>query len=127
MTMGSQARRFTGFDARTTARLLLAAWLILLATTAGPIATAFLVTPEDLESRRVVLSPPCEFKRVTGRECASCGMSRGFAALAHGRFREAYEYNRATPVLFVAFLVVAALSIKLALRAAADARAAALG
>ncbi|MBL9022159.1 MAG: DUF2752 domain-containing protein [Myxococcales bacterium] len=61
---------------------------------------SFAVTPEDIESGRVVLSPTCHFKLVFGRECWTCGMTRAFTALSHGRLTDALAYNRGAPLLY---------------------------
>ncbi|HEY8849503.1 MAG TPA: DUF2752 domain-containing protein, partial [Thermoanaerobaculia bacterium] len=35
----------------------------------------------------------CLIKRVTGRPCWGCGMTRAIASLLRGRFRQAFRYN----------------------------------
>ena len=35
----------------------------------------------------------CLIKRVTGRRCWGCGMTRAIASLLRGRFRKAVRYN----------------------------------
>ena len=35
----------------------------------------------------------CLIKRVTGRPCWGCGMTRAIASLLRGRFRQAVRYN----------------------------------
>ena len=109
-------RRYWDVDDRTTARMLLLAWVILFGITAGPVVTAFVVTPEAIESGAVVLSPPCPYKKATGHDCPSCGLSRGFSALAHGRWTDARRYHTATPVVFVVFVVVAGWAARLGVR-----------
>ncbi len=86
---------------------LLATALFLLAVSAIPLAISFAVTPEDIESGRVQLSPPCPYKAAHGAPCASCGLTRGFAALSHGRLTDAQRYNPAAPWLYLAFWLVA--------------------
>ncbi len=63
------------------------------------LALSFAVTPEQIESGEVVVAPTCTWKRVFGRPCPTCGLTRGFAALSHGRLDDATHYNRG--VLFV--------------------------
>lgn len=64
------------------------------------LVVSFSVTPEDIETGRVVLSPTCHFKATFGRECPTCGLTRAFCALSHGRLGDAQRYNRAAPALY---------------------------
>ncbi|HEU4539014.1 MAG TPA: DUF2752 domain-containing protein, partial [Polyangiaceae bacterium] len=64
------------------------------------LVVSFAVTPEDIEAGRVVLSPACHFKATFGRECPTCGLTRAFCALSHGRLDDARRYNRASPPLY---------------------------
>jgi len=43
--------------------------------------------------------PPCQFARVTGRPCPSCGMTTAFAWVARGRFDRAWGANPAGSLL----------------------------
>jgi uncharacterized ParB-like nuclease family protein len=61
------------------------------------------VTPEDIEQGRVVLSPPCVWKQITGAPCPTCGLTRAFCALGHGRLGEALQLHVASPVVYLAF------------------------
>ncbi|MCX7847172.1 MAG: DUF2752 domain-containing protein [bacterium] len=36
---------------------------------------------------------PCLFRRVTGLPCATCGLTRSLASLAHGSWQRAYAYH----------------------------------
>ncbi len=52
----------------------------------------------------------CPFHNLTGTPCPGCGLTRSFVALGHGRFRDAFFYHPAGPVLFagmLAYLVLA--------------------
>jgi hypothetical protein len=52
-----------------------------------------MITPEDLESGRVVLSAGCSVLRDTGRPCSTCGVTRGLAAMGHLQVLRAWHYN----------------------------------
>lgn len=45
----------------------------------------------------------CVWKRVTGRACGGCGLTRGFVQLAHGHPIAALRLNPLTPVVFLWF------------------------
>lgn len=102
------------------AKLRLLAFGILGVALAGALALSFVVTPEDIESGRVVLAPSCPSKRFLGIECLSCGMTRAFCALGHGRWSEALDYNRASPLVFAAFGIGAVLALRAGARALGD-------
>ena len=36
----------------------------------------------------------CVFRRITGKPCPGCGMTRAVSSVMHGRFREGYRYNK---------------------------------
>lgn len=109
----------------TDARLRVLAFGIAFVTLLTALVVSFAVTPEAIESGRIVLSPPCPTKYFFGFECASCGMTRAFAALGHGRLSDALAYNRGAPIVWVAFWVLAALSLRGMVRAGRDWRASA--
>lgn len=94
-----------------------------LAMLALPLAISFLVTPEDIESGRIVLSPPCAFRRVFGRPCPTCGLTRGFAALSHGRLALATQYNPLTVPVYGAFWLGSIAALVLGARSALSLRA----
>lgn len=75
-------------------------WTVLFVAFAGVLGTSLLVTPDDIEAGRVLLSPSCPTQVLFGKPCPTCGMTRGFAALGHGRWDEALRHNRGTPVAF---------------------------
>jgi hypothetical protein len=108
--------------ARTDALGRLIAFGLAAAMAWGALAVSFLVTPEEIDSGRVVLSPPCTFKQMLGAECPSCGLSRSFAALSHGKWSDSLGYNRAGPVIYAAFWLGGAAALWAAARAAADLR-----
>ncbi len=80
-------------------------WAYLTLVCATPLAISVLVTPEDIESGRVALTPTCRTLAETGKPCWSCGLTRGFAALGHGRWSDARTYHRGAPWLFGAFWI----------------------
>lgn len=43
-----------------------------------------------LERRRSL----CLIKNLTGKPCPGCGMTRAISSASHGRFRQAFRYNR---------------------------------
>lgn len=91
----------------------------------GALAISFVVTPEDIDSGRIALSPTCMSRRIFGVECPTCGLTRGFAALSHGRWSDALSYNRGAPVWYGAFWlggVASAWSLLCAVRDATRAR-----
>lgn len=75
---------------------------VLLAPLCLAFLVSFLVTPEELESDRVVLGPPCLFLRLFGAPCPSCGMSRAFCAISHGEFMRALQFNSASLLIYAA-------------------------
>jgi hypothetical protein len=97
--------------AREARRAALLASGLLFALFGASLGVSFAVTPEDIESRRVVLSPPCHLKTLLGRECPTCGLTRAFSALSHGRADDARRYNRGAPALYVAWWAAAAAAL----------------
>lgn len=49
----------------------------------------------------------CTFRRITGRPCPTCGMSRSWNALARGKVADSVRFHPFGPALFVAALVAA--------------------
>ena len=52
-----------------------------------------------------VFDVDCLFKSIFGILCPGCGLTRGFRALFHGDFKEAFFYNILTIPIFL-FLVI---------------------
>lgn len=50
-------------------------------------------------------STGCYFKHFAGVPCPACGLTRGFIAIAHGRYSEAFGLNPMGPVLYLAFFL----------------------
>jgi Protein of unknown function (DUF2752) len=80
------------------------AWGTLIVAFGGVIVVSFVVSPEDIASGAVWLSPECPMRLLLHRECPTCGMTRAFAAIGHGQWNEALGYNRAAPIVFFAFV-----------------------
>jgi hypothetical protein len=78
----------------------LASWLVLALAMSFVLVTATLLTPRALEEGRAWFVPTCPTKALLGRDCPTCGMTRAFAALAHGRLTDALGYNRGSPFAF---------------------------
>ena len=106
----SRAARFLARLDRAELGGLLTLAAFVLAVSFVPLAVSFAVTPEDIESGRVQLSPPCPYKASHGRECASCGLTRGFSAMSHGRIADARRYNAGAPWLYLGFWLLAGAS-----------------
>ena len=99
----------SSFERRHHASLGIAG-LALLLPLALALVTSFVVTPEDIESGRVSLTPTCAYRQLFGRPCPTCGLTRGFSALSHGRFDEASRYNFLSIPLYGIFWLGAAAS-----------------
>ena len=99
----------SSFERRRHASLGIAA-LALLLPLAIALATSFVVTPEDIDSGRVSLTPTCAFRQIFGRPCPTCGLTRGFSALSHGRLDEASRYNFLSIPIYGIFWLGAAAS-----------------
>lgn len=87
--------------ARRQQALVLCLGLAVLALVAlGGLVVSFLVTPEDIETGRVVLSPPCAARLLFGVDCPVCGLSRAFCAISHGELTRAMHYHALAPILY---------------------------
>jgi len=49
---------------------------------------------------RVTVPASCSFRRLAGHDCPGCGLTRSFISLAHGQWRQAWQYNPAGPLWF---------------------------
>ncbi len=76
-------------------------WGVLAAVLAFMLVVSFLVSPDDIDSGKVWLTPTCPSKRFFNVECPTCGMTRAFSALSRGHFRDAMEYNRGAPLFYL--------------------------
>lgn len=71
------------------------------------LAVSLAVTPDDLDSGRVQLTPTCLSLSLLGRPCPSCGMTRAFVALSHGQIARAQRHNRAALPFYGLFWLLA--------------------
>lgn len=92
-------RWFRALDRNELLGILIAAAFFVLFS-GVPLGVSFAVTPADIESGRVRLSPPCEYKATHGEPCPTCGLTRGFAALSHGDLHDALAHNRWSLLLY---------------------------
>ena len=76
----------------------LTAWGALLVAMSTLLIASMVITPEALLDERAWFVPRCPTRALLGRECLTCGTTRAFAAIGHGRLREALRYNRGAPV-----------------------------
>lgn len=75
----------------------LAASIVLL-----PVLTAPFLLPAETIYR---LEPVCEWKARHNRECALCGMTRGFLAISRGEFQRASSLNRGSVPLYFGLIL----------------------
>lgn len=62
---------------------------------------SFVFNPERLPNVSL-----CWFRRLTGLPCPGCGLSRGFCAISHGRFADAWDFNPFSFLFYPACLAV---------------------
>ncbi len=93
---------FRALDRAELTGMLCAGGFILLLS-GGPLAISFAVDPADIESGRIRLSPPCQYKATHGEACPTCGLTRGFALLSHGELQRAAGQNRWSLAVYVGF------------------------
>lgn len=91
VTSRADDRRRLFFAAGSAFVLVLAALL----TTDGE-SVALAVGGWTVESPHV-----CLFRHLTGLDCAGCGLTRSFVAVAHGDWSRAWTFHRMGPLLFV--------------------------
>ena len=73
---------------------------------AAVLATSFVFTPESLPD-----VPLCPMRAWLGVSCPGCGMTRGFCAIVHGHFAQAWSFNPFAFVFFGAAVVLALLPL----------------
>lgn len=95
-----------------------AAALAVFAPLALALAISFAVTPDDIDSGRVVLTPACPWSRLLRAPCPTCGLTRAFSALSHGDLDDARGHHRGALPVYALFWLGAAASAIVALRSA---------
>ena len=77
-------------------------------TREGPIGRLDVPPNRRLPTRALESAPTlCTFRRITGRRCPTCGMTRSWNALARGRVVDSVRFHPFGPLLFGAALVAA--------------------
>jgi hypothetical protein len=77
-------------------------WLVLPALAIG---LSLVLTIRDAREVLVpVINRPlpelCSFRRMTGLDCAGCGLTRSFIAIGHGQLADAWQYHPAGLLLY---------------------------
>lgn len=67
----------------------------------GIVALSFILGPSFWQG----LPEMCAFEAMTGLPCPTCGITRSFAATAHGHLGLAFHYHALGPFAFVATLL----------------------
>jgi hypothetical protein len=80
---------------------IITSWLVL---SAG--VFFILVIPHIVPNDTILdLLPTCEWKAKYNKECALCGMTTAFLRISDGEYKEAYEANKGSIILYGAFLL----------------------
>jgi hypothetical protein len=67
------------------------------------LAAAALIASAVVPPALIQHGPPlCTFRALTGRPCPSCGLTRSWTAMGHGRFAEASGHHLMGPVTYLA-------------------------
>ena len=76
-------------------------WLVI-----SVVILLILLAPHVLPADTVrALAPQCEWQAKYNKDCALCGMTRGFILISHGRLREARNANRNALLLYSLFVL----------------------
>jgi hypothetical protein len=75
------------------------------------IAFALEPSPKGWGTHRKLPLPPCWFRVITGKPCATCGLTTSYCEVARGRLDRAFDANPAGLVLFPLTAVVAVLAL----------------
>jgi len=70
---------------------------------------SFIFNPGDFEQKRgiLLLAPECSYKKVTGKPCLTCGMSRAFSSISHGNMKMARIYNKGAIICYFFLATIA--------------------
>jgi hypothetical protein len=75
-----------------------------------PLLLAFLL-PLPRNGAIAGLPPVCMFHLTTGLPCPGCGLTRSVVSCTHGHWSEAFTYHPLGPLVFAAFIAMAALGL----------------
>lgn len=72
--------------------------------------SSFILTPAPPQGESVSffgydIPNSCPSHVIWGIDCAGCGMTRSFVAIVHGQWKEALEFNRVGPILFLLVII----------------------
>jgi len=88
------------------------AWAALLVCSSIIILSALLTpNPSGYGTHERLVPVPCGFRALTRVPCPFCGMTTGFADMAHGRLRAAANANLMAPLGFVVTCALALLGL----------------
>ena len=80
--------------------------VVLIVQATGFFAFSFVVSADDIEEGRVVLSQPCPVASVQSDGCPTCGMTRGVASMGSFEWGRAWDYNPMSVFLFTLELLL---------------------
>lgn len=79
---------------------------VILAVSIGVLIASFILEVRDDAIAAPLDSMPlpglCTFKRMTGIDCPGCGLTRCFVSISHGELEQAFSYNAAGLLLYIA-------------------------
>ncbi len=116
------AVRLAAVDARRAAWLLALAYAVLFFPIAGSLVASFTFTPEQFDAAGGVLLPECSARALLGSACPTCGLSRAFSALSHGRWDDAVALHSGAPLAYAAWWLLGGASAAGLAGALADVR-----
>ncbi len=75
------------------------------------ISFALKPSPAGWGTHQRLLLPPCYFRLLTAKPCATCGLTTSFCNIARGRFETAFHANPAGLVFFPFTVVFGAMAL----------------